>query len=175
VASGFTPTVGDIYPIVTYTSETGTFATIKVSGLSASLSLTPAYNAKDFTLTAASASSSIPAPASVIGPLDQVEPSGSGAAASLPVPDRPPAPVTIPSGPHTAAASVTPARLAHSPSRAAEARRPAVAHPGHARVFHSVRRDLGGAGKRTGARVGAARSVSLLTARTSWTSDRRPR
>ena len=51
VPSSFTPTMGDIYSIMAYSSHTGTFATITGLSLPGGLSLIPGYNAKNVTLT----------------------------------------------------------------------------------------------------------------------------
>jgi hypothetical protein len=170
VISSFTPTVGDIYLILTYASKTGTFGTINGLNLPGGLSLTPAYNAKNFTLTVTKASGES-APAIAIGPLVHVEPSKS----SVSAPDQSPAPVATSSGPDTPATSTTPARSALSPWRVAETRRSAGAHPGHARLFHSVRRGLRGAGNRASARAEAARSLAPPIAKTFRIGDRSPR
>jgi hypothetical protein len=48
--SGFTPTVGQTFRIVTYTSESGAFDAINASGLPDGLALNPHYNESDLTL-----------------------------------------------------------------------------------------------------------------------------
>jgi hypothetical protein len=124
VPGTFTPTVGDIYPIVTYASETGTFGTINGLSLPGGLSLTPAYHAKSFTLTVTKAGGTT-APAIAIGAPARVGPSQD--------------PVTAPVGLTMSAAPTAPAESAVSPSRIVPTRPYAGAHPGHARVFRAVR------------------------------------
>ena len=51
VPSSFSPTMGDTYPIMAYSSHTGTFATITGLSLPGGLSLVPGYNAKNVALT----------------------------------------------------------------------------------------------------------------------------
>ncbi len=85
VPSAFTPTTGDSYPILTYSSHTGTFATITGLSLPAGLSMTPAYNAKNFTLTVAvTKSAAAPATSFAVGPEAVAATSQPGAVAPLP-------------------------------------------------------------------------------------------
>ncbi len=53
VPTSFRPTVGDSYNILSYASETGTFGTITGLSLPGGITLVPAYNAQNFTLTVA--------------------------------------------------------------------------------------------------------------------------
>jgi hypothetical protein len=118
VASGTSFTVGDVYVIVSYASETGTFTKIKFVNLPAGISLVPAYNAQNFTLTV----------------------SGSSAAASTALP------AAAQSGTPGGTASISAPAEAHLASRASTtaARRIHVAldrmHPGHGRMFRSLKR-----------------------------------
>jgi fibronectin-binding autotransporter adhesin len=50
VPASFSPTVGSIYAIVSYSSDSGEFGTIKGLTLPGNKQLTPAYHAKNFTL-----------------------------------------------------------------------------------------------------------------------------
>ena len=49
-ASGYTPTVGSSFKVLTYASRIGSFATVNVTGLAAGLVATPQYNGSDMTL-----------------------------------------------------------------------------------------------------------------------------
>jgi hypothetical protein len=138
VPASFTPTVGSSYAILTYASHSGTFGTINVSTISGGLTLTPAYNAKNFTLTVSKPA----APGVVVAALPQSGEESDGTDVAGPPSVAAPASDAIRSASQESAASSTSATVAlsHSPSNRAQARRLVVVgnHPGHSRPFHAT-------------------------------------
>ena len=85
-ASGYTPSSGDTYKVLTYGSHTGAFTTINVVGLTTGLTVTPQYNSGDVTLVIGG---SPQAPMALIPPTDPQGGEGESAATTPAVIIRP--------------------------------------------------------------------------------------
>jgi hypothetical protein len=154
VPTSFTPTAGSSYAILTYASHSGTFSTTTVSPLPGGLTLTPAYNARNFTLSVTDP----PRTAAVVAALPQSGEASDGTDVVGPPSVAAPASDAIPSASEDSAVSSTSATVAlsHSPSNRAQARRLVVVgnHPGHSRPFHTT-----APGRRTAAGHPASRAA----------------
>jgi hypothetical protein len=114
VPSSFSPTVGDSYTIAASSGDSGAFGAINGTTLPNSKVLTPAYQAKAFTLTVAAASSAVAAP--VDGPVALADPAAVDASQQGDLPST---------------TSAIPAAMSASPTITSAAK----GYPGHARPF----------------------------------------
>jgi hypothetical protein len=132
VPSSFTPTVGDVYTIVSSSSDSGTFGTLNGLSLPGGLSLTPGYNANSFTLTVSSG----PGPRAHFG-FQPPPPLLADVMAHQPAVSLAGSPVAAQPGNDQAGPAVTQAVQSipvfyHSRKN----------HPGHSRLFHAISRTV---------------------------------